>query len=134
MKTLVVDTDVVSFLFKQDTRAALYESHLFNTLPAISFMTLAELEKWALSRNWGKQRRQLLDEFLKPYVILMPDYNLCRMWAEVVEQVRRTGNKIDTADAWIAATAIHYGVPLVTHNRQDYAAVTGLTLISESPQ
>ncbi len=134
MKTLVVDTDVVSFLFKQDTRAALYEPHLLNTLPAISFMTPAELEKWALARNWGKRKRRLLDEFLTPYVILMPDHTLCRAWAEVVEQVRRAGNKIDSADAWIAATAIHYGAPLVTHNRQDYAGVQGLTLISEAPQ
>lgn len=39
MQMLVVDTDVVSYLFKKDTRAALYESHLLSTLPAISFMT-----------------------------------------------------------------------------------------------
>jgi predicted nucleic acid-binding protein len=40
---------------------------------------------------------------------------------------------IEPGDAWIAATALQFGVPLVTHNRKDYAAVKGLTLISEAP-
>ena len=43
---VVVDTDVVSFLYKRDTRAALYRPHLDGQLPIISFMTLAELMKW----------------------------------------------------------------------------------------
>ena len=64
---------------------------------------------------------------------LFPDASLCRKWAEVVEQVRRNGFKIEPADAWIAATALQFGVPLVTHNRKDYAAVNGLRLISEAP-
>ena len=133
MQTPLVDTDVVSFLFKQDSRAALYTPHLKDTVPAISFATLAELERWALTRNWGKQRRQQLAEFLDDYVLLFPDAALCRKWAEVTEQVRRSGFKIEPGDAWIAATALQFGVPLVTHNRKDYAAVSGLTLISEAP-
>ena len=36
------------------------------------------------------------------------------------------------ADAWIAATALHLGVPLITHNKNDYLGVDGLTIISES--
>ncbi len=40
---LVVDTDVISFLFKRDTRAKLYEPHLSGRQLVISFMTVAEL-------------------------------------------------------------------------------------------
>ena len=36
------------------------------------------------------------------------------------------------ADAWIAATALHLDVPLVTHNKNDFLGVDGLTLITES--
>lgn len=43
---VVVDTDVVSFLYKQDDRGAFYLPYLSNQLPIISFMTLAELERW----------------------------------------------------------------------------------------
>jgi hypothetical protein len=54
MNPLLIDTDVISFLFKRDTRAELYRPHLQNTLPLVSFMTIAELEQWALIRNWGE--------------------------------------------------------------------------------
>jgi len=43
MRSLLIDTDVVSFLFKRDTRAELYRAHLDDALQLISFMTLAEL-------------------------------------------------------------------------------------------
>ena len=133
MKMVTVDTDVVSYLFKHDTRGALYHPHLSNTLPALSFMTLAELERWAIASHWGANKRQQLTQFLQTYVILFPDDALCRTWGTVVEQVKRSGYQIAVADAWIAATALQFGIPLVTHNRKDYAHVNGLTIISEAP-
>jgi len=39
---------------------------------------------------------------------------------------------ISVQDAWIAATALRHGCPLVTHNRDDFAKITGLTVISEA--
>lgn len=48
MTPVVVDTDVVSFLFKNDTRAQAYLPHLQDRQWLISFMTEAELEQWAL--------------------------------------------------------------------------------------
>lgn len=44
---------------------------------------------------------------------------------------RGAARPILTGDAWVAATAITYGVPLVTNNPGDYAGVGGLTMISE---
>jgi tRNA(fMet)-specific endonuclease VapC len=43
---------------------------------------------------------------------------------------RRAGRPIGPADAWIAATALRYGVPLVTHNPSDYTGVPGLSVLS----
>jgi hypothetical protein len=51
MNSIVLDTDVVSFPFKGDTRAQLYIPHLQNRQWLISFMTEAELEQWALQAN-----------------------------------------------------------------------------------
>ena len=56
--------------------------------------------------------------------------DLCRKWAEVTVAAQAAGRRIDTADAWIAATALINGAPLITHNRNDYLGVPGLTLIS----
>jgi hypothetical protein len=53
MRAAIVDTDVVSILFKCDSRAMFYSPHLTGRLLAISFMTWAELERWPLERKWG---------------------------------------------------------------------------------
>ena len=56
MSAVVLDTDVVSFLFKNDTRAGGYLRHLRDRRWLISFMTEAELEQWALLSNWHAKR------------------------------------------------------------------------------
>ena len=126
----LVDTDVVSYLFRGDTRAQLYRPYLAGKQLAISFMTVAELERWALERGWGQPRRQSMEAYLRRFTIYLVNRALCRAWAEVSYQARRKGRPIQTADAWIAATALTYGLPLVTHNVSDYAGVDGLVLIS----
>lgn len=128
---VVVDTDVVSFLYKGDTRATLYRPHLDGQLPIISFMTLAELEQWTLVRDWGPRRRQDLLNYLRRYSIEQSSAVLCRRWAEASDSARRAGRPILSGDAWIAATALTYGIPLVTNNPNDFAGVAGLTVISE---
>ena len=130
MNAAVVDTDVVSMLFKGDTRALAYRSHITGRLLGISFMTLAELERWSLERDWGWRRKQELAQHLTRYVVLPVNRELCGKWAEVSFTAKRKGRPIQTADAWIAASALYYEVPLITNNRGDYSAVDGLVLLS----
>jgi predicted nucleic acid-binding protein len=49
----ILDTDVVSMLFKGDSRAFSYRAYMTDRILGISFMTLAELDRWSLDRNWG---------------------------------------------------------------------------------
>jgi predicted nucleic acid-binding protein len=63
MSDVVVDTDVVSFLFKRDTRARLYRRHLLGQTLYVSFMTVADLRRWALSRKWGQVKVAQLDRY-----------------------------------------------------------------------
>ncbi len=53
--SLVLDTDVVSYLFKGDTRADALRTHLVGRLLVVSFMTVAELDRWALAEDWEKR-------------------------------------------------------------------------------
>lgn len=132
MSSVVVDTDVVSFIFKSDSRSILYIPHLTGKIALVSFMTVAELRRWYLQRNWGSARRQDLEDFLQNYYVIHSEDSLCTKWAEVTSSAARKGRPIDTADAWNAATAMLHNVPLVTHNRKHYAGVDGLTIISEA--
>lgn len=54
MDYVITDTDVISFLFKHDTRHQLYRTHLAGTHLAVSFMTIAELDLCADLHNWGQ--------------------------------------------------------------------------------
>jgi tRNA(fMet)-specific endonuclease VapC len=131
MTTLIVDTDVVSFLLKGDTRAQLYRPHLQDKTLALSFMTVAELYQWAYVRNWGERKLTRLEERLHRYVIVPFDNELCKQWASICVQRQRLGRPISVQDAWIAATALRHNCPLVTHNGDDFAGIAGLEVISE---
>lgn len=56
MTEVVVDTDVVSFLFKNYPIGRLYAADVNGRAAAVSFMTVAEVERWALQHQWGPQR------------------------------------------------------------------------------
>jgi tRNA(fMet)-specific endonuclease VapC len=133
MKAAVVDTDVVSMLFKGDSRASGYRSHITGRILGISFMTLAELERWPLERRWGEGRRLDLERHLANYTVLPVDRSLCVMWAQVSFGAQKKGRPIQTADAWIAASALHYRVPLITNNAADYSTIDGLEVLSAEP-
>lgn len=128
---MVVDTDVVSFVFKQDSRAARYEIHLLGKELVLSAQTRAELFVWAEFRNWSSRRRRDLENFLTRYVVEYPTEETCRLYGELVAKARKGGFSVPHTDAWQAATAISLGVPLVTHNARNYQGIPNLTLITE---
>jgi tRNA(fMet)-specific endonuclease VapC len=128
---VVVDTDVISFIFKRDTRSAYYLPLLTGKIAVISFMTLAELRQWAERRNWGPARRARLEQFVTGFAILHSTDQLCSEWTRITSSSYRSGYSIGVADAWIAATASMLSLPLVTNNGSDYAGVPSLEIISQ---
>lgn len=129
---VLVDTNVVSFTYKKDSRAALYEPHLQGNFLIISFMTLAELKLWTLKNDWGEKRKKNFAEFLKDYLIIYPDEKLCEIWAKIKTDAHKNGNPVDTADAWVASVALLFDIPLITHNRRHFANIEDLKVISEN--
>jgi tRNA(fMet)-specific endonuclease VapC len=130
MSDVVVDTDVVSYVFKNHTLASFYYREIGGGLAYLSFMSIAELRRWTLQAAWGKQRLHFLEEYLQGFVVIPSSTDLCDLWAEVMVAAQATGRRIECSDAWIAATALLYDVPLVTHNRSNYLGVPGLRIIS----
>lgn len=129
---VVVDTDVISYQLRRDTRAVAYARHLSGRAPVASFMTVAELYHWALVAGRSETRVSQLEALLSTYTVAPSGWALCRRWAEVMIAARTKGRPIAANDAWIAATALHFGVPLVTNNARHYRHVDGLVVISEA--
>jgi predicted nucleic acid-binding protein len=130
MTPVVVDTDVVSFLFKNDSRAQLYLPLMRNRDLLVSFMTEAELEQWILLANWGVERVRRFRIFMTGFASVPSSRDLILQWAGVMVAARANGRRIEAADAWIAATALLYGAALLTHNPKDYLGLPNLSVLS----
>jgi len=130
VNNLLLDTNIVSYLMRSDPLARLYRPRLANHSLAISFMTLAELYEGATRGNWGPGKRRYLDEIHDFFVVIPSDRKLCSRYGEIRGMRRR--QPISAEDAWIAATAIEYACPLVTHNARDFHDIPGLTIVTEA--
>lgn len=124
---LVVDTSVVSYLLKGHSLAPRYWEHIKGRLLCISFMSVAELYRWPLTRNWGERRIESLREHLRSYAVLPYDDAMSWEWARIMSS---KGHPIAVADAWIAATAVRHDLPLVTHNPKHFQFVNGLEVVT----
>ena len=130
MESAVLDTDVVSYIAKGDSRAAFYTGQLVGKRACICFQTIAELNLWTLVRNWGSARRRSMALLLDHFVVLPYDSDMAQYWAEITSHRRGLGNPIECGDAWIAASALRHGATLFSNNAKDYANIPNLILVS----
>jgi tRNA(fMet)-specific endonuclease VapC len=130
MSARVLDTNIVSYLVRNDPLAARYVQHTRGILPVVSFMTVAELYEWAQRHRWGPGRRARLTMTLGRCTVVESSPDLCRRWAAV--RCERRGRPISVPDAWIASTALEYDAELVTHDAGDFAGIAGLRIITEA--
>ena len=125
---VVLDTGVVSFIYNGDDRAAFYEDRFIGMRLVISFQTLEELYIWPIKNNWGTRRRNELLRHLSLYEVVWPNLELVRLSAELRADREKAGRRLNTADAWIAATALMLGSPLAYHDG-DFNGIPGLQVI-----
>jgi predicted nucleic acid-binding protein len=97
---LVVDTDVVSFIFKWHPEfAPRYVDIVRGYELIVSFMTVAEMRQGALDASWGPRKCAVLEAYLADFSVLHTDTLLCSTWAAVRNQSTQKGRPISSADA-----------------------------------
>jgi tRNA(fMet)-specific endonuclease VapC len=131
--TVLLDTSVASLLHprrRSSSLRALYAPDLKGNTLALDPQTVAELWSWAEESNWEAAQREGLQEFFRRFVILPHTADLAREWARVMVHARRRGRRLEAGDAWIAAAAVKYRVPLITHD-QDFMGLDleGLSVV-----
>lgn len=132
MARRVLDTNIVSYMMKGKPEAELYRTHLQGHTLCISFITVGELYAGAEKAQWGQTRRNQLEEQLARFIVLPYDVEVARRFGEIRGNLARTGQPIEDHDVWIAATALAYQCPLVTHNLRHFNRIPELILISEN--
>ena len=78
-------------------------------------MTFAELRRWKFQSNWSEIKNKKFEKLLSDYGVVYADEELCNLWARITIDAQKKGRPIGTADAWVAAAALMFDVPLVTH-------------------
>jgi tRNA(fMet)-specific endonuclease VapC len=120
--TVVVDTNVFSADLLRSTRPLLdlYAPLLAGRRFVISFQTVAEIEFGVHRRGWGPDRMNRVAERIGSAEVIWPGPDLLRACVDLRVACERAGHALaqrdHDADRWIAATAIHLGVPLVSHD------------------
>lgn len=120
MSTVLLDTTVASLLHpkkKQDALRAQYEPHMQGQILALSFQTVAELWSWAEDNDWGSKPREGLERFIQRFLVIPYELELAKTWAQVSTHCKRIGRRLQAGDPWIAASAVRFRVPLLSHDR-----------------
>jgi predicted nucleic acid-binding protein len=126
---LVVDTNIVSYLHRGDVLGDAYLA-LINGRPAgVTLLTLEELHYGINLARWGQKQRCRLDAVLGTFFVMQAPAMIAEICGSLRAERERIGLPIELGDAWIAATALWYDLPLVTHDR-DLEAIPGLRVLT----
>ena len=129
IERVLLDTNVVSFIFNRDTRADYYEQRIRGSRLLISFQTLEESLFGAFRRGWGSRRTRELEAHLTQYETIWPAAETAAICARLRADSLSVGRELQVADAWIAATALMLGCPLASHDK-DFDGIPGSDLIT----
>jgi predicted nucleic acid-binding protein len=111
----VIDTSVASILFGGGAAEGFYAERTRGVELIISFQTAEEMLYGAYSRSWGERRTQALRDHLLQFPIIGGDWDLALVSARIRVDSERLGRKLNTADAWVVATAVHLAIPLILY-------------------
>jgi predicted nucleic acid-binding protein len=130
---IVLDTDVASLLFKDRLPAGLYAKLVGRQL-VLTYVSVGELTRWPIARDWGGARRSALDAWLASKPTIPGTVGVVRKWGEIIAYADRRGRPRPVNDSWIAACCLAYDLLLATLNVVDYADFVeheGLHLITD---
>jgi predicted nucleic acid-binding protein len=130
---VVVDTDIFIWLTRGKQEAATYAPLVAGRRIVLSFATVAELWRGAQAMGYGEDSRRNLETDIGLAVVVPPTNALTHVWAKLTDGARKAGHplgqKAQAHDAWVAATARHLDLPLLTGNRRHFEGLPDLRLI-----
>lgn len=128
-KVILADTNIISFWIKGMPIGRQYKILATDKEVRISLVTLGEVLFGSERRHWGKARRQRALNFLRKFSVMPTAPDIARIYAEIRDQRASIGRPLESSDAWIAATAMWYDIPLMTHDA-DFFGIPGLQIIT----
>lgn len=119
MSYVVLDTDVASAAFL-DLLPVSVRARLANKITCITFVTLGELTKWTVIRDWGPRKISDLEAWRRHVLVLPVTESVATVWGHLQARAQKRGRPRPVNDTWIAASCIVKGLPLITFNVKDF--------------
>jgi tRNA(fMet)-specific endonuclease VapC len=126
---LIADTNVVSYLFENDELGFDYRYLMGGQPTGVTPLSVEEVQYGAAIARWGDSRRRALHAFMHAFILLPTPVPVAEICGNLRAERSRVGRPIELADAWVAATGLWYGVPVVTHDR-DLERIPGLEVLT----
>ena len=123
-----LDSDYVADYLKGRPTATDLLGVLFQDGMAMSIITFAEVYEGIYYGYNRTHYTQIFQRFLHGVTVLGITRSIAKQYARMRGDLGRKGQLIDQPDLFIAATAIHHHLTLVTRNIKDYQRIPNLKL------
>jgi len=121
----LLDTNILIFLLRKDesvSKRILQETNLYT-----SIIVEGELRYGAEHSTNVEKSLFDVNEIQQTLTILIADRTTANIYGRIRHEQAKKGQMLPDNDLWIAATAVQYGLTLVTRNHH-FTWVAGLTL------
>lgn len=122
------DTSAVSCLLLQRTDREVKPYFAVPHVPAVFFQTVGELLIWAKSPTIVPSGPSQIRQFIESTIVLEGTAEVADIYSEIVRRWKAEGRRLRIEDAWIGATALAHGLPLITYDRRDFLSMVDLGL------
>ena len=125
----LIDTDAISELFKPRPASAYLEwlARVDREDQFTSAVVVGELYKGAFRSQARERHLRNIEERVLPAVTVLPfDLPVARVFGELQADLEAQGTPLADADVQIGATALYFGLALVTGNLRHFGRIPGL--------
>jgi len=125
--TYLLDTDTCSAFLKGDRRVWSKVSQ-YSGRTALSVLTVGELLVLARRKNAGRARAESLTAFCDQHATIDISPQIAECFAKLRATMLDQGAVAPLVDLWIAATAAHNDMTVVTHNVRHFQQVPDIAI------
>lgn len=125
-KIILADTSLLIELFRKTDKA---NSTLVSLVRQGYTYCISAVTEYEIYTGATLGQTDFWEEFLEKTVVLSFDKSVARVAVEVNKALKQKRKLIDTADLFIAATAIAHRLPLATLNRKHFERVENLIIV-----
>lgn len=122
----LLDTDTVSAHLKQNSAIANFLLQYMGRV-SISAISVGELMTWALRRTASPKTLLGVRQLLGDLKVLPVTPEIAEEFGRLRAELFDAGHPTPEMDLWIAATAIHHNLTLVTHNTRHFRHIRGIS-------